>query len=78
MSVTKISVHKNLNQLQQDEMHFVMFTFIAPSNTTWSTVHAYCIISWTFEDIASSAYVKTLAYITGTTSKHQEPRDLNI
>ncbi len=25
----------------------------------------------TFEDIASSAYVKTLAYTTGTTSKHQ-------
>ncbi len=50
---------------------FVMFTFIAPYNTTWSTAHAYCIILWTFEDIARSTYVKTLANTTGTTSKYQ-------
>ncbi len=72
-----MSVAKNLNQnqLQQVEMRLcqlIMFTFIATSNTTWSTAHAYCIILWSLKiSLARSAYVKTLAYTTGTICKHQ-------
>ncbi len=67
MCVTKNS---NQNQLQQVEMWLCHVYFHCTCNTTWSTAHASCIILWTFEDIARSA-VKTLAYTTGTTSKHQ-------
>ncbi len=68
MSVTKNS---NQNYLQQVEMRLHHVYFHCTCNTTWSTAHESCIILWTFEDIARSAYVKTLAYTTGTTSKHQ-------
>ncbi len=47
-----------------------MFTSIAPCNPCGQLRMSYCIILWTFEDI-SRTYVKTLAYTTGTTSKHQ-------
>ncbi len=69
MSVTKNSKQ---NQLQQVEMRLRHVYFHRTCNTTWSTAHASYIILWTFEDIARS-YVKTLAYTTGTTSKHQRP-----
>ncbi len=67
MSVTKNS---NQNQLQQVEMRLCHVYFHRTCNTLWSTAHAYCIILWTFEDIAPSA-VTTFTYTTGTTSKHQ-------
>ncbi len=67
MSVTK---NLNKNQLQQVEMRLCHVYFHHICNTMWSTAHASCIILWTFEDIARS-YMKTLAYTTGTTSKHQ-------
>ncbi len=68
MSVTKNS---NQNQLQQVEMWLRHVHLHCTCNTTWSTAHASCIILWTFVDIAHSALVKTLAYTTGTTFKHQ-------
>ncbi len=67
MSVTKNSKQ---NQLQQVEMRLRHVYFHRTCNTTWSTAHARCIILWTFEDIARSGH-ETLAYTTGTTSKHQ-------
>ncbi len=68
MSVTNKS---NQNQLQQVEMRLCHVHFHHTSNTTWSTVHADCIILWTFEAISLALLVKTLTYTTGTTSKHQ-------
>ncbi len=68
MSVTKNS---NQNHLQQVKMRLRHVYFHRTCNTTWSTAHASCIILWTFEDTARSSYMKTLAYTTGTTSKHQ-------
>ncbi len=62
MYVTKNS---NQNQLQQVEMRLHQIYLHHTCSTTWSTVHASCIILWTFEDITRS-YMKTLAYTTGT------------
>ncbi len=56
MYVTKKS---NQNQLQQFEMRLRHAYFHHTCNTTWSTAHASCIILWTFEDIARSAYVNS-------------------
>ncbi len=67
MSVTNNS---NQNQLHQVEMRLRHVYFHRTLQPTWSTAHAYCIILELFEDIAR-AYVKTLEYTTGTTSKHQ-------
>ncbi len=44
MSFTKISDHKNLNQLQQVEMRLHHVTFITLCQTTWSSAHAYYVI----------------------------------
>ncbi len=59
MSVTKNSIQ---NQLQQVEMWLHRVYFHRTVQPTWSTAHVYGIILWT---------LKTLAYTTGTTSKHQ-------
>ncbi len=67
MSVTKNS---NPNQLQQFEMRLCHVYLHRTCNTMWSTAHASCIILWTFEEHSSSAH-ETLAYTTGTSSKHQ-------
>ncbi len=61
MSVTKNS---NQNQLQQVEIRLCHVYF-------HRTATPRCQLRMQVEDIARSVYGKTLAYTTGTTSKHQ-------
>ncbi len=75
MSVTKNS---NQNQLQQVEMWLRHVYFHRTLQHHVVNAHMYCIILWTFEDIARSTYGKTLAYTTVTTSKHQRTTWLEL
>ncbi len=77
-----MSVAKNLNQhqLQLVEMRllqFIMFTFIATSNTTWSTAHAYCIILWSLKISLALHTWRPLRTLLELLVNIKEPHDLN-
>ncbi len=70
MSVTKISDHKNLNQLQRWNVTLSCLLsshFAKPRGHLRMRITSFKAI---LEEHASSAH-ETLAYTTGTTSKHQ-------
>ncbi len=77
MSVTKILDHKNLNLLQQVEMRLCHVYF--HRTLQYHVVICACILHhfMKLEDIARTAYVKTLAYTTELLLNIKGPRDLN-